>query len=297
MATLQEQVQRIASNGKLSRAQRLEDLVYLLGLSTYEALTALDVYKPASKPKSPKEVTFGVEIECSNVERALFVRIATDNGARVRLESYNHVDNNTYYKVVNDGSLMGENTAEIVSPILKGKDGLKSLKIICESLNKIGATVNSSCGLHVHLDARNMSIKHWRNLYINYARLEAIIDSFMPNSRRRNNNGYCRSIANYPRLEAAIFACNSIEDIRALFGSRYYKINAEAYMRHKTVEFRQHSGTTDYEKISMWVAFLQKLLAYSKHNTIENCYSIDDVPFLTKTEKQFFKNRITLLAS
>lgn len=46
--TLQQQVERIAS-GKGSRTQRLEDLVYILGLPAQEALRALDVYKPVKK--------------------------------------------------------------------------------------------------------------------------------------------------------------------------------------------------------------------------------------------------------
>lgn len=297
MATLQEQVQRIASNGQLSRAQRLENLVYLLGLNTNEALIALDVYKPAKRPATPKEVTFGVEIECVDCPIDMIIREVRLNGGNIHSEAYNHNDNTTHYKIVSDGSLNGNNTAEIVSPILKGKQGLETLKTVCDSLVCIGANVNRSCGLHVHLDAKKMSITHWRNLFINYARLESIIDSFMPRSRRANNNTYCRSLALRPRFEASIFACNTVQDICALFSSRYYKVNVEAYLRHKTVEFRQHSGTTDFQKIYMWLAFLQKLVAFSKHHTIENCATIDDVPFLNTTEKRYFKNRINQLAT
>lgn len=293
--TLQENVQRIASNGNLSRTQRLENLVYMLGLSTQEAITALDVYKPAARPRTPKDVTFGVEIECTDVIQSYLIASAAAKGVTVRCENYNHRDNETYYKVVSDGSLMGENTAEVVSPILQGKKGLESLKNVCAALNEIGARVNRTCGLHIHLDAKKMSIYHWRNLYINYARLENIIDSFMPKSRRANNNGYCRSIALMPRLEQTILSCNTVEDITNYFCSRYYKINSESYHRHGTVEFRQHSGTVDFEKICMWLTFLQKLLAYSKHNTVENCATIEDVPFLTRKEKAFFKMRMSVI--
>lgn len=295
MATLQEQVIKIAS-GRGSRTQRLEDLVYMLGLPVQDALRALDLYKPTRTPRTPKDVTFGVEIECIGVLRDALLQKVRAKGVNIYYEGYNHRDNDSYYKVVSDASLVGHNSAEIVSPILKGKDGLNSLKIVCDALNEIGANVNRSCGLHVHLDASKMTIKHWRNLYINYARLENIIDSFMPRSRRANNNGFCRSIALYPRLEATILHCDNIEQIRSYFASRYFKINVESFLRHGTVEFRQHSGTIDFEKISMWLSFLQKLLAYSKNETIENCATIDDVPFLTKAEKQYFKNRINQLA-
>ena len=294
--TLQERVKEIAS-GRGSRTQRLEDLCYILGLPVADALQALEIYKPVKKQHTPKDVTFGVEIECYDIVKLSLTEAVGAKGVSIQCEGYNHRDNDRYYKIVNDGSINGYNSAEIVSPILKGKEGMKSLKTVCDTLCELGAKVNRSCGLHVHLDAKGMDIKHWRNLYINYARLENIIDSFMPRSRRGNNNGFCRSIALYPRLETIIMQCNSVEDIVNYFRSRYFKINVEAFRRHGTVEFRHHGGTVEFEKVSMWVNFLQKLLAYSKNNTVENCATIEDVPFLTEKEKRYFRQRITTLAA
>jgi hypothetical protein len=73
--------------------------------------------------------------------------------------------------------------------------------------------------------------------------------------------------------------------------SRYYKINGHAYFRHQTIEFRQHSGTTDYTKISMWIAFLAALTKYSEKNEITSCNSIDEIPFLNAEQKAYFNNR------
>lgn len=300
MVTSQDiQTQAIAiATGRGSRTQRLEDLVYMLGLPTQEAIRVLDMYKPIRTPKTPKDVTFGVEIECYNVvDRYVLINAVRSNGVEIQAEGYNHRDNDRYYKIVTDGSLTGNDTCEVVSPILKGNDGKKSLKVVCKALSEIGAKVNKSCGLHVHLDAKNMTIEQWRNLIINYARLEAIIDGFMPKSRRGNNNYYCRSISLMPRLEATILHCNSVEEIVNYLGTRYMKINVEAYSRHKTVEFRQHGGSIEYAKIEKWLSFLQKLLAYSKNNTVENCATIDDIPFLNNTEKAYFKARTAHFAT
>ena len=74
-------------------------------------------------------------------------------------------------------------------------------------------------------------------------------------------------------------------------GTRYRKVNAESYIRHKTVEFRQHSGTTEFKKISNWINFLRKLIQYSFDHAIENCSSIEEIPFLTEKEKEFFISR------
>ena len=73
--------------------------------------------------------------------------------------------------------------------------------------------------------------------------------------------------------------------------NRYFKVNAVAYSRHRTIEFRQHSGTTDYEKISHWVMFLAKLVEYSFKSECEECSTIEQLPFLKESDKEYFINR------
>ena len=80
-------------------------------------------------------------------------------------------------------------------------------------------------------------------------------------------------------------------------GNRYFKVNACSYSRHRTIEFRQHQGSTDFEKISNWVNFCAKLVAWSKKNVLSSeASSIDEIPFLTAKEKSFFKSRAEVLA-
>lgn len=294
---LQERVKAVAISRK-SYVEKIEELVYFFGLTTQDAIRAIETYKGIRVAKMPKfqELTFGVEIEAYNVHvNDIKVELAS-RGVEIYHEGYNH-QTRPHFKIVSDASIRGEKPAEIVSPILKGKSGLESLKKVCDVLELTNAKVNKSCGLHIHLDAKNFTINQWRNLIINYARLEQIIDSFMAQSRRGNNNCFCRSLVLMPRLEATILHCNSVEEIARYFSTRYMKINVEAYTRHKTCEFRQHQGTTDFKKISMWLSFLQKLVAYSKENSVENCASIDDVPFLNATEKAYFKSRINQFAT
>lgn len=79
----------------------------------------------------------------------------------------------------------------------------------------------------------------------------------MPESRRYNNNSYCHSIA--LALNADIvdkFKDDVFTAYRHYICTRYAKVNLESYVRHNTIEFRQHSGTTDAEKITNWVVFM-----------------------------------------
>ena len=285
MKTLNEQVNEII-NGKGSKTAKSISLVKL-GLTPYEIKLMLGNIEVSKKTKfNANLLTFGVEIECYNVLRSLLINEVSQRNVSIQSEGYNHTDNNHYYKIVSDGSIQGNDGQEVVSPILKGNDGLNSLKSVCDSLNAVNAKVNKSTGLHVHFDASKISDAHFINIFKNYQAIESVIDSFMPNSRRANNNGYCASLIglNYNR-------CETKSDVISLNRTRYRKVNAESYLRHKTIEFRQHSGTTEYEKMSNWINFLRKLIQYSFDGEIENCNSVEEIPFLTEIEKQYYINR------
>ena len=254
MRTLNEQVNEIV-NGKGSKTAKSISLVKL-GLTPYEIKLMLGDINVSKKTKFNANIlTFGVEIECYNVLRSCLINEVSQRSVSIQSEGYNHTDNNHYYKIVSDGSIQGNDGQEVVSPILKGKDGLNSLKNVCDSLNAVGAKVNRSTGLHVHFDASKISDVHFVNIFKNYQKLESVIDSFMPNSRRANNNGYCASL-----IGLDYDTCETKSDVIRLNRTRYRKVNAESYLRHKTIEFRQHSGTTEYEKMANWINFLRKLI-------------------------------------
>lgn len=288
MKTLKEQVEEI-KNMKGSRAAKKAAFVKL-GLRKYEVELLM-----AEMPKAITEThkfTFGVEIECL-VAANIMRECATRNEMPFQYEGYNHVDNNHYYKFVSDSSIRGENPIECVSPVLTGKMGMKSLETCCKALNEANAQVNRSTGLHVHIGAQNLSDEAYINVFKNYQKLERVIDTFMANSRRANNSQWCRT------LQGKDFTmCTTKLDIfDVMNGNRYYKVNACSYSRHKTIEFRQHQGSTDFEKISNWVNFCAKLVAWSKKNVLSSeVNSIDEIPFLTTREKSFFKSRAEVLA-
>jgi len=286
--SLNEQINDIMTMNVSNNVKRNE--LIKLGLDATEVYLLLNTKAWQGAGFDFSKLTFGVEIECYNVVRNDLILNGTRKGLSVRSEGYNHTDNQHYFKIVSDGSLEGVNSNEVVSPILQGNDGLNSLKRLCETLNEIDAKVNRSCGLHVHIGAANMADKHYLNIIRNYQKLESLIDSFMPLSRRNNNNAYCRSLGSFD-----FSRCTTKRDVYDLMNSRYYKINGHAYFRHQTIEFRQHSGTTDYTKISMWIAFLAALVKYSEKNELTTCNSIDEIPFLNAEQKAYFNNRRTAL--
>lgn len=241
--------------------------------------------------------TFGVEIECFNVRYADFTSEMVREGLMAD-EGMRRESMATAWKITRDGSITGSNSAEIVSPVLTGFDGMRQLRKACGVLRRIGAQVNRSCGLHVHIGAADFTIDQWRNLIKNYISLETVIDSWMPRSRRANANRYCHSMQGFDMQ--AIDQATTLERLRdATTGTnRYYKLNLQSFWAHRTVEFRHHGGTTDFEKIANWVYFAARMVNYSKTNWIGTRATFESLrSFLPEELLEYFSYRRTVLAA
>ena len=122
---------------------------------------------------------FGVEIEAFNIDLTTLKNKLNAAGIQTEFEGYTHRTMN-HWKVVTDSSLRGNNTFELVSPILNGQEGINQLQKVCRVLKSLNAKINKSCGLHIHFDARDLELSAWKKLHKNYANLEPEIDTFMP---------------------------------------------------------------------------------------------------------------------
>lgn len=200
---------------------------------------------------------FGIEMEMIGITADMAQNAIRNAGIAVEAESYNHTTK-PWWKIVQDSSLRDNEgrptriACEVVSPVLDSEiDGFEQIEKVCNAVLNAGAKVNKSCGLHVHLDAREMSLETVKNIYRRYNKFETQIDSFMPESRRANF--FCKSAKN---LSRKIEMATSIEGLAYAIEDRYLKVNVQSYLRHGTVEFRQHSGTVEGKKVTMWVKFL-----------------------------------------
>lgn len=287
--TLTEQVNEILRSRMSINKKR--DAIVKIGVTPYEANCLVRAWLPTPKRQARFAFTFGVEIECVGCEFRAFRDTAERNGLGVFDQFfYNHRDM-PVYKLTTDSSISGSYAAECVTPPLNGNaSGFGSLKACCKTLKEIGAHANSSCGLHVHIGAAKLTDEEYCNVFVNYMRLETAIESFLAPSRRGANARWCASLRNNER--AVLFASNRDEMRWALNSDRYHRVNPCAYAAHKTIEFRQHQGTTNYTKIEHWVKFLGKLVEYSRSNRLTaNIDRIEDIPFLGDAEKSYFCNR------
>ena len=210
---------------------------------------------------------FGVEIEfLSTVTTEQVLMSLRSAGINAEFEGYTH-RTTPHWKIVSDGSC----GYELVSPVLEGEAGLEEVRVAAAALEATGAKVDRRCGLHVHFDARSMSLKAIKNLFKLWLKFEDVLDTFQPASRRGNANQYCQTNLSYEpigagdhrgqcsRMFGKIDACRSIEEMKALYPCRYRKLNIHSYFRHQTLEVRHHAGTTCPEKITNWVRLMARL--------------------------------------
>ena len=138
------------------------------------------------------------------------------------------------------------------------------LYAICRLLAVHGARVNRTCGLHVHLDVRDLSPhKRYADVKAEGTRLYSVLSTvgryLVPPSRL--NNRYCALTA------------PSTKD-------RYRVVNAEATAKHGTIEVRLHSGTVEADKARLWAElclfFLRRPLTKSQKTALSAVHSAAD---------------------
>tara|TARA_R100001460_G_scaffold8441_4_gene20873 strand:+ start:1019 stop:2053 length:1035 start_codon:yes stop_codon:yes gene_type:complete len=202
--------------------------------------------------------TFGIEMEFEGADIQA-VAHKLNQVVACHFEGYTHRVTD-YWKIVTDGSLPNYTTCgEIVSPILKGVEGVAELKKVCDALETIeGITVTRRCGLHIHLGVDDLTVRQIQTVYERYADYEAQIDLVMPRSRRGNAN-WCDSVVpNKNRIKR-----QPTKNRLAHAAGKYYKVNLNKLTTYGTIEFRHHSGTLNFTKIVNWLSFLQTFVERS----------------------------------
>lgn len=286
--------------------------------SGLQALTAQAQDTTSPTPVHPavdlSVFTFGVELELMMPvgfsRETLALRLQQDAGIVCRAEGYNH-NTGPSWKLVQDGSL-GDYTrgAELVSPVLRGDDGLDQLRRACLVLKAVGCKVTQKCGLHVHVGARSWGVQAFRNLSSFYYRAQVQIDRFMAPSRRARANMFCNPVEYRAQLAAAAQdvaavarACGQSPGSDTVRGSgRYRKLNLQSYWQHGTVEFRHHQGTVEAEKALAWVKFCLHVAAAAQSGSAEGALygtlaEVFDAINLSDDLRAFFQGRADYFAS
>lgn len=166
------------------------------------------------------------------------------------------------WRVISDGSV--SNGCEVVSPILSGNEGLAILRVVVRALKAAGAEVDNSCGFHVHVGATDLEGAEIINAVARYARHEREIDAFMAPRRRDSRSQWCRSMVPVATNMTENGGASTNTALANLVGGRYFKLNVHAFVRHGTLEFRQHAGTMNINKMINWIVFCVNFIEDSR---------------------------------
>lgn len=238
------------------------------------------------------EMTFGIEAEVVTplTQQELAAHLALVTGLPVVAESYGHATR-AHWKVVRDGSVTGG--WEVVSPVLRGRDGLEDVRKVMDALNMV-ARVDRNCGFHVHMAVPDMDLKFLKNFAKMWVKWERVVDTFVAPSRRDNNAYYCRSniLGTVENMWDRIEAADSIDALVGQMnpgGSRYFKLNMQSFYRHGTVEIRQHQGTTEALKVIRWIEMLAEMVGTAKK--LKNIAKAKPDMSLADMQKGFLRRR------
>ncbi len=178
------------------------------------------------------------------VDRFVGVELETENGNRDELNLP------CTFGIKEDGSL-NDSGVEIVTPPSKDGALIKNIQLACKQLNQAGFEATEHCGLHVHIDLRDI-----KNNYIKLSRLlrtfyaiEDVIYAMLPESRL--NNDYCQPMRN--RHNFYDFYGRKIS---RNFDTTFYKVDdkkvfkfskkIEKYINKRSKEFKHENLHIDY---------------------------------------------------
>jgi len=266
----------------------------------WSALTELRTRGWLDKVKELRR--FGIEIEFLVPSLSSIDRLAqemADRGLRCEVQGYNHNDVD-HWKVTTDSSVGGTGSTqgwvgrELVSPPLSSKEGRRQVELACQALAAVGARVNRTCGLHVHHDARHLSEATILRLAAMTVDLGDALDELVAASRRRAAwNTYCTR-----------FDANDLSALQGLglrgfaqHASRYKTLNLSAFLRHGTVEFRQHQGTVEAEKVLAWVDLGQALIRAASRGDRVDGVALGDLLEWSPTQQAWWGARRQALAA
>ena len=152
-------------------------------------------------------------------------------------------------------SAQEDDCAEFVSPILVSMHS-EGLKFITTELQK--QPQNQSAGVHVHVEASDLTNEQVATLIFGYDVLEPILDA----SYQREVRRYCqrRDVSNVLNIARKLRPGATIEREEVRGGDRYVTLNTTALNSHGTIEFRAMGPVYDYDYLVRWAMLCRELV-------------------------------------
>ena len=177
---------------------------------------------------------------------------------------------------------------EVVTPLLYGKDGLKTASKVMKAMSRAGAKVNKSCGTHVTLGVGNCFARFKRmgarrkalvaqNVVDIYTYFYAGFCDLVSPSRRQGSDT-ATVYGGWGYLNRTGLTRNhtwGTHDVKALQHTPGRgAVNLQSFQTSGIIEFRQHNGTLDGQKIGNWAQLMHRILSVTM-NENHPSYGVD----------------------
>ncbi len=170
------------------------------------------------------------------------------------------------YEVIPDDDEGRDYWVEMVTPKLT-YDQLPVLQECVRRVRQAGAKVNSSCGIHVHVDAANHNRQSLKNLIgIMYSKEDILFKALQVNEERAER--WCKKVREPMLCEARKLSSDETKDLTDLEQiwyegdvasgehynkTRYYALNLHSVFYRGTVEWRCFNSTLHAGKVAAYV--------------------------------------------
>lgn len=234
---------------------------------------------PSLFDKRKSQIFLGMELEIEvneDYSRYDKAEIILDNIGIYRDDKNNVY---TYCLAEDDGSL--NHGFELVT----GYTGLdvheKQLAYFKKPIRGLRSHDTSTCGLHIHIDKRNMTLNHATKmiLFMNDSGNQKLIKTIA----RRTSNRFAKIAnkkADYQWLKSAK---RSNDPLRTLNDDRYESLN---FQNEKTIEFRLFKGTLKFESIMACLEFTYATWFFCKDNGYQDLNTENFIKFICKPENR-----------
>jgi len=228
---------------------------------------------------------FGIEIEFTGITRTKAAEVAAEyfNGStRSGGDFYNAqsvaAPDGRVWKFVFDGSITcqkksgsqivsagSEYSVELVSPILNYYEDVKIIQELVRRLRKAGGFVNSSCGIHVHLNGSDHTPRSIRNFVNIIASKNDLLYKALQIKAERQR--YCKKMdaylvskmnsrkpTNFAQIESIWYDGYRECRTNRYHDSRYHFLNLHSFFtRNRTVELRGFNSALHAGKVRAYI--------------------------------------------
>lgn len=230
-------------------------------------LKAKEGFKP-DKTFCDEETYVGIEVEVEQVLSDKNVLFSS------YLDRYGEEKSVAIWKNIEDGSLRNSGR-EFVSVPLKGENIIYALQKLKQSLTKdkncSGHEFTERTSVHVHVDARDLSVEQICSMLLLYSAVEPLMYNYCGGQRHKNIFCVPLNQANITDNIGLIYSnmemggsSTALEYINRWH--KYTGFNLKPIRTKGTIEFRHMRGNLDVDNITSWINLILRLRNYAKAN-------------------------------